>query len=261
MYNGLANRYMNTQAPNIDYGGANQYMGLGNQARGAQSNALSLEQQAAMGNAPSQAAIMMKQGNDQAMANQLSLAAGARGPAAMAMAQQQAAGNTANLQTQNINNTGALRAQEMANARGSYMSGASGMRSQDLASQQQMAQQAQQQAQLGLGYGQLGLQGGLGFSQLGFNVNNAQLGASQNMAQLGNLHWGQQAALDQASLANATNNVWKGIGVASDALGGAIGGAGGGPGGGAGAANGSSGGSPGSFGGYPGATSNGGPGY
>ncbi len=162
-YQDLGQGYANQAAPTTDYTQADQ-------ARGSQADALTRMQDAANGNAPSQAAIMMKQGNDQAMANSLSLAAGARGQAAMAGAQQQAMGTNSAMATNSANNIGALRAQEMAQARGAYMQGATGMRGQDQTQAQYLSTLAEQQRQLGL-------QGQLGFEGMGQNTAQAELNA------------------------------------------------------------------------------------
>ncbi len=97
-----------------------------------QQGALDLSREAAMGQAPSEAAFMMQQGLDQGMAGQTSLAGSARGAAGIAMAQGNAAANVANMQGQAFTEAGRLRAQEMAQARGLYGGLAGQMREQDL---------------------------------------------------------------------------------------------------------------------------------
>ena len=121
---GMGQKWADMQAPTTDYT-------QGNQSRGSQQDALSMMRSAANGNAPSAAETMMRQGNDQAVANSLAMAAGARGQGAMAGAQQSAMGNASAMSTTNVNNMGAMRAGEMANARGQYGSMASGLRGQD----------------------------------------------------------------------------------------------------------------------------------
>lgn len=183
------------QAPQIDYSGANRYSGLADQSRAEGLNALGLQREAAMGNAPSQAAILMGQANDQAMANQMSLAAGARGPAAMAMSQQSALGNQANMATQSANNIGALRAQEMAQARGAYSQQTAALRAQDLQAQGMSADQAYRQAGLEMQQRGLGAQTQLAYENLGYGIRNSQLAATQGLAQTNaSLYQGQTAA-------------------------------------------------------------------
>lgn len=222
LYRGQAGRYADLRAPDMDYSRGLGYQGMGDQARGlgmgartSQGDALGLMRSAAMGNAPSQAQIMMKQGNDQAIANQLSMAAGARGPAAMAMAQQQAMGNASAMQTNNMNNMGALRAQEMANARAAYMGGAGqmrqgddAMRALDLAYAQRNDQNAQYGGQLGLGYRQLGMQGQLGYDKLGWDTRNAQMGSMNHAADMDEKHWEAQAGVDTRSRED-NEGMWK----------------------------------------------------
>ncbi len=97
--------------------------GLSNQeagARGFQNDAMGLAGDAARGNAPSQAQYLMQSGLDQSMASQQAMAGGARGAAGLALAGGNMAANNANLQNQTYNQMGALRANEMAQARGMY---------------------------------------------------------------------------------------------------------------------------------------------
>lgn len=116
-------------------------------ARGEQTSALGLLRRAAEGTAPSRAEMFGRQQMDQAASGQQSLAASARGPAALAMAQQQAAGNTARAQTDITNSSMQMRADEMARARGEYMQGATGIRGQDMGAQQmEYGRQAQADA-------------------------------------------------------------------------------------------------------------------
>jgi hypothetical protein len=100
---------------------------------GDQSGALQLAREAALGQAPSQAAYQMQAGLDAAMAGQQSMMGSARGAAAIANAQGNAAANSANLQNQAFNSAAQLRAQEMAQARSQYGGLAGQMREQDLA--------------------------------------------------------------------------------------------------------------------------------
>jgi hypothetical protein len=100
---------------------------------------MDLMRQAAMGQAPSAAAIQQQQGLEAAQRAQLSMAARARGGAA-SLAMRQAGMNTAQLQQQGIGQASMLRAQEMAQARGQY-SGA--IQDEEALRQQQRAQFAQ----------------------------------------------------------------------------------------------------------------------
>lgn len=93
-----------------------------------QQGSLQLAREAAMGNAPSEAAYMMQQGLDQGIAEQQSQVAGARGAGALALAQGNAGGNTAAMNQRAFTEAGRLRANEMAQARGLYGSLAQGYR-------------------------------------------------------------------------------------------------------------------------------------
>lgn len=154
-------------APTVS-GYADQFndQALAGQSRNAELGALGLMQNAAEGNAPSQAQILNQQATQQAenaamsMANSVKGGAGAR-VAAMRNAQNVMAQTAAQGNVQNA----ALRAQEMANARNAYMQGASGMRSGDMGQQgvdinKIGAQQQNNQYYAGLGeqYNALSLQ-------------------------------------------------------------------------------------------------------
>lgn len=126
-------------------------------SRGEQQGATDLARDAAMGNAPSEAAYLMQHGLNQGVAQQQSQMASARGAGALANAQGNASANIAAMQNNTYTQAGALRAQEMAQARGMYGSLAGQMRGADqarLGQSNQMAQfnrQANDQYSLGLG--------------------------------------------------------------------------------------------------------------
>ncbi len=208
-YEGKGQDWMDQKAPGVDYG-------LGDQSRTSQRDALGLMQGAANGTAPSQAAILMRQGNDQAMANQQSLAAGARGPAALALAQQQAAGNVSAMSTTNQNNMGALRAQEMAQARGAYGNMATGMRGQD-------DSRSQYGSDLEMRQRALAQQGQMGYDQMGYNVNNAQLGAREAYRGAQDQHWATQMNADQASKQGTRDMIMGGVNAVASIGGAAVG--------------------------------------
>jgi hypothetical protein len=191
-----ANRYQqqgaaaqNRMASQADYGNANQYQAGGVQDRAQQQNALQLQQQAAMGNAPSRAELLGRQQSDAAASAQNSLAASARGPAAMALAQQNAAANTAGAQANIANSAMAQRADEMAQARNAYGAAASALRGSDLASQQQAAQQSQYNAGLQAQQRAQNDQYQLGMTQAEQNVRAQQLGAQENQQALNSANY------------------------------------------------------------------------
>ncbi len=105
---------------------------LAMESRQAQGQARELQRQAAMGQAPSVAAIQQQQGLNQAMGMQMSAAASARGGGpSQALAARTAMMQGGDMQQAGVNNAAALRAQEMATARDAYMSGSTTMRGQD----------------------------------------------------------------------------------------------------------------------------------
>lgn len=87
-------------------------------AGGHQAGAISLADQLARGQVPSQAAMQLQSGLNQASAQQQSMAAGARGGAAMATAGANAQANQAAMQQNAWTQGGMLRARDMAQGRG-----------------------------------------------------------------------------------------------------------------------------------------------
>lgn len=144
-----------------------------NASRAEQGNSLGMLRDAAMGKAPSRAELLSRHQMDQAASAQNSLAASARGPAALAMAQQQAAGNTARSMSDISANTSAMRADEMARARDAYMSGASGMRGQDQARANDASNRQLGMMGEGRGWGALDQQGRQADARLGLDAWNA----------------------------------------------------------------------------------------
>ena len=108
-----------------------QLLGLG--ARQQQQQGFDLSLDAALGNAPSVAAIQQQQGLDAALNQQFALASSAQGgPAAQAAAQRLAATQAAGISQQGVNAAAALRAGEMAQARGEVTDAAGQIREGDL---------------------------------------------------------------------------------------------------------------------------------
>ncbi len=122
---------------------------------------LGLASSAAHGNQPSEAAMLMRSGMNRAIANQSALSGSARGNSGLAMAQANQGGNVAAMQNQAYTDSAALRAKEMAEARGQYLNAASAQRGMDQNRLQIGNQMAQYNAglndQYSLGMGQLGL--------------------------------------------------------------------------------------------------------
>lgn len=147
-YRDQANAARGRTAFQADYGRANAWEQNSQEARGQQLSAMRMAKEAAMGLAPSQAEILSRANMDRAASAQASLAAGARGPAGLALAQQQAAAQTANAQAQINQQAYAGRAAEQEAARNSYAAQAAGIRGGDQSSQAQAANQAQYQANM-----------------------------------------------------------------------------------------------------------------
>jgi hypothetical protein len=101
-----------------------------NAAYDSQNDALGMMRSAAQGNAPSAAALQMQAGNDAAMRSNLALGAAGRGGSGAGL--RTAMQRNAEMQAQNLQATGALRAQEMAQARGMYGQMAGDMRNQGI---------------------------------------------------------------------------------------------------------------------------------
>lgn len=146
---------------------------------GQMRDALDLSRAAAMGEAPSAAAVQQQQGMDAALRSQLALAASARGgPGARVAAQRQAAQNAGLLQQQAVGDAARLRADEMAAARNQFAQQAQGMRAltgSELAQAGGLLTQARGQ-DIAVAGQELGLAGQqAGFDQ-GANLANLQAG-------------------------------------------------------------------------------------
>lgn len=200
------------------------------QARGVLGGAIGLASEAARGKAPSEAEQLMKAGLNQSVANQSALTGSARGSNAMALAQGNQGANVAAMQQNTLNQMGALRAKEMAEARSLYGGLAGQLSSADLNRLQQGNQMAQFNANLNDQYavnmGQLGNQAsqlGLGWYQAAQNPINQQFVADQAyQAQRQALYENQQArAFNQyQNVANESNDWTRGmIGFGGNLLG------------------------------------------
>ena len=127
---------LNNAEQQRDYAGFQGQMGMSDASRAQQMGAYGQQQAAtdryaamARGEGPSLASALMGQGMNNIRAQQTSAAASARGPAALAMAQQNAAGNMA-AQGQQLNaQLGQMRNQEQMAAMQGYAQGAQGLSS------------------------------------------------------------------------------------------------------------------------------------
>lgn len=205
-----------------DYAAADQSRGNAMAARAGQAQAAGLMMNRAMGQTPSIAGMQAQQDMQRAVAAQSSAAAGARGPAAMALAQQNAAANTANAQSAISGQAQVNAANERLQAENAAYGAMSGMRGQDVGAQAQDANQAQFQAgmqmqnraandQRAMQYAQMGhqamqqeqqgalqMQGYLAGSQANVNTTNAQVGG-QN-AGMAAAYLGGTAKLGEAAV-------------------------------------------------------------
>lgn len=174
-----------------------------------QRQALAMQQQAAMGQAPSAAQLQMQQGTDASIRAGMSMAAAARGGGfAQSAANLNAANNAAQLQQQNVQQQGIQRAQEMAQARGAYEQGTNDLRQSEQTERgmtigvgNQMAQQALAQGQLALGSRQANDAYSLGQQNLGQGYTQ--------IAQQGDI--GYMNAVSQNNQANASMNQQNGM--------------------------------------------------
>lgn len=160
-------------------------------ARSGQAQAANLMMRRAMGQVPSIAQMQADRQMQQATAAQASAAASARGPAALALAQQNAANNTANAQGAISNQAQINAANERMQAEQAAFGAQSGIRGQDLQGMGQEVQRAQYDAGAAnqMNLANAGLRAGqrqqndafqLGMTQAEMGVRGMQLGASQN---------------------------------------------------------------------------------
>lgn len=139
------------QAPRIFAPRADQGAVQGQQARAQQQEAIGLMGQAAQGQAPSVAQEQLRMGMDQNIRQSMALANSAGGgPGAQMLAQRQAAQAQAQAGQNLAAQSGLLRAQEMAQARGQFADATTAARAGDLGFQQQGFQQGLAPAQMGL---------------------------------------------------------------------------------------------------------------
>ncbi len=183
-YNSQATAAQGRGGQQADYGNANAGRDMGVGARQQQVNMAQLMANRASGLTPSMAQMQADRQMQQGAASQASMMAGARGAGGMALAGQNAANNTATMQSaisgQAQQNAAMERMQAEQGAMGAY----SQMRGGDMAMQQQDAQQSQYNA--GLRQQQAGLndQYSLGMEQNAMSVRAQQLQAGMNQQQM-----------------------------------------------------------------------------
>jgi len=219
--NEAAGRYQATgenaqgrQGAQAGYRGADMAYQQGQQARAGQASLASRMDARAAGQVPSIAGMQAQQDAQRAQAAQMSAAASARGPAGIALAQQQAANNTANAQAQisgqaqvNAANERLAAEQAASNAYGNLCGG-------DQATQGQLAQQSQFNAQLQQNQHALNDQMQLGMTQAEMGVRNSQLTAQMNQqAQQSGNQLGATGINAGVGGQNAAMNQQNGVGV------------------------------------------------
>jgi hypothetical protein len=162
-----------------------------NAARFGQNDAAGLMQSAAYGKQPSQAELMGRNMIDQSINSSMAMGASARGGALAQAAAMRNAQNQAGMQQQQgTNQLAALRAQEMAQARGDYMASQNAIRGQDM---QQVGMDAQNEMfQRGLNQ-----QAEMGYEQMGMGAQ--QFGDQQYMDALAREQQGQIANANMES--------------------------------------------------------------
>ncbi len=207
------------QAFQANYQNANWNRAQSAQARGQQQAMAMLMANRAQGLTPSIAQMQADRQMGQAAAEQQSQMAGARGAAGLALAQQNAAGNTAAMQSGISNQAQINAAQERLAAEQAAFGAYGGMRQQDAGMMGQEAQMAQFQAGLQQQNRAANDQTALGYQGL---INQAQLGEMQARTQAqGTLAsaYGHKEGLEfQREATNKANQGWieNLIGVPSD---------------------------------------------
>lgn len=219
--------------PNPEYGGyaggasdaANHYSSLGsslalrlapkvdlanaNEARGYGTNALSLDQQAAMGNAPSAAEAQFGRNLGQSINSQAAIANSARGGGAgLAAAQRTGATTAAGMSAQGAQDAAALRAQEMATARAQY--GQQAVSQQGLDTSTALGVSGQQLQQ-----DQLNQQGQLSYEQLANQAQTEQLQADT-------ARYGANTTAMTAANQLGSDNTWKKVATYGEMAGAAM---------------------------------------
>jgi hypothetical protein len=202
--------YMDAGYPTIDQTNISQDYQGGQALAQQQGDWNSYLKQVALGKAgPSAAQLQMQQGTDQAIQAQAAMANSARGGGSTGnLAAYQAAQRGQQLEQQNVQQTGILRAQEQQQAMGQYQQGLAQQRAQQLQQQGLSAQEAIQQANLEMQNRQTSIQGQLGSEALANQAEAAQLHAGESEEQL----------KQQTSAQNANTNQQNATGIIGTAM-------------------------------------------
>ena len=218
-YGDQARQAQQRKGEQIDYSRAQGLAGQAQQNAGMQGQVAQQMWARAQGLTPSIAGMRADQDMRGLMAAQSSAAAGARGPAAMALAQQGAAANTAQGMSQISNMAQVNSAQERQAAEQAAFGAFSGMRGQDFQGQGLEQDAAQKQAAINAQQRAQNDQFSLGLYGNEVDINKAQLGAQGN--QIAIESGAQQAQLnrDQAQSNHDSDEKWKYIGAGAGLIG------------------------------------------
>lgn len=223
-YRGLGAAAANRQAYQANFDAANSDRNNAAYARLNQQDAVGLQQQAAYGQAPSAAQSLSRNMLDQSLQAQMAGASSARGGSlAQAAAMRGAAQQAGAMQQQGMNQIGALRAQEMAQARDAYMGAASQLRGQDYQSQALAQQQAGMQQQSELAQRQMNQSAQQNYEQMAWNTQNAQLNADMQKYGIDQGTRNQQRDRDFQHDEKWTDRLWNLGGKVFEGLGGVFG--------------------------------------
>ena len=209
-YRSLAEAAADRQAYQVDFSGAQADRANNLAAREHQVEAGKLQHQAALGNAPSRAAIMGGQVGGQSLEQTLAAGAGGRGLAAAA-AQSQAQRGMGAGQLQGTGRAVGMRAGELGQARDTYAQGMTGIRAGDYGSMAMSQQQAEAQAQSENAQRRLNQAGQMGYEQAGLNVEQAELDARMRGAAALNQANATAVAASDARKARAEKAGWAGV--------------------------------------------------
>jgi hypothetical protein len=182
-YRSLGEAAANAKAYQVDFGLAQGDRADGLGARDQQLQAAGLQQQAAMGNAPSHADIMGNQAGGQSLDAALGASANAK-PGGFAAAQMAAQRAQAGMQQQAVGQYGGMRAGELADARGGFGNTMTAARQGDYTSMGLSQQQAEAQAQSENAQRGLNQAGQMGFEQLGINSEQQQVNSRLRQMQI-----------------------------------------------------------------------------
>ena len=203
MYRDRGEAAMNRSAYQADFSGADANMARAAQARAQQQQAAAALGQAAAGNAPSGAAIRGGMVGEQSLLAGLSQSAGARSSMAQVAAMRAATQGMQASQLAGQDQALGARANELAQARGGYMQGASAMRSGDYAAQGVYQQQAEARAQAEMAQRELNQQAQLAEEQRAWDVTKGEQDRALRQEQV----YAQQYATDSAR-DNARKDGW-----------------------------------------------------